>query len=99
MPVESNSNVTYALRVVARGRVQGVFYRATVQEWARELGVTGWVMNLADGGVLAHAEHARLETLDELVRRMRTGPPGASVESLEIKTAPPEGFRSFSIKY
>ncbi len=99
MSKEPDTGEKVALRITARGRVQGVFYRATVQEWARKLGVTGWVMNLPDGGVLAHVEHSSRETLDELAGRMRIGPAGANVESLSIETAQPEAFRSFSIKY
>ena len=85
--------------VTACGRVQGVFYRATVQDWARELGVLGWVKNLSGGSVLAHVEHSDKAALDELIRRMRIGPPGAYVESLEVETAEPEGFSGFSIRY
>ena len=39
------------LRCVVSGDVQGVFYRVSTQRKARELGVTGWARNCADGTV------------------------------------------------
>jgi acylphosphatase len=47
------------------GRVQGVFYRATVAQRARELGVTGYAKNLPDGRVevLACGDPATVQTL------------------------------------
>lgn len=33
------------------GKVQGVYFRATSQKYARELDLTGWVRNLRDGRV------------------------------------------------
>jgi len=47
------------------GRVQGVFYRGSAQRRARELGITGYARNLADGHVevLACGESSQVDTL------------------------------------
>ncbi|MGB5347911.1 MAG: acylphosphatase [Woeseia sp.] len=71
------------------GRVQGVFFRASTQTTARDLGVTGHAVNLPDGSVEVLACGGRAE-LDELARWLREGPPMAQVanvaaESLEYR--------------
>lgn len=85
--------------LVISGRVQGVFYRATMQEIAREHGLTGWVKNCVDGRVEAFVEGER-SAVESVIRWCRTGPPGAQVTGVEItmKEAT-EGFGSFSIRY
>lgn len=86
------------IRILVRGRVQGVFFRASTQERAEELGLTGWVRNLADGTVEAVAEGSR-DKLDKLVEWCRTGPPKARVTDVDIKSEPRTGeFEGFSIE-
>jgi len=43
--------MTICMRCYVSGKVQGVFYRATTQTRARELGVTGYARNTEDGRV------------------------------------------------
>jgi acylphosphatase len=76
------------IRLQIRGKVQGVYYRASMVDAARRLGVTGWVRNRGDGSVEAMAcgTHIQLENLTEWARR---GPPAAMVA--EVLIAPGEG--------
>lgn len=51
------------LRIFYTGRVQGVGFRFTAIDIAKDMGVTGWVKNLRDGRVelLAEAEEEKLK--------------------------------------
>jgi acylphosphatase len=84
-------------RVVARGRVQGVAYRAATRAEAQRLGVAGWVRNRADGSVEAALEGAPA-AVDALVQFCRRGPRFAAVAELEVRDEAPEGAREFEIR-
>jgi acylphosphatase len=83
-------------RVVVRGFVQGVGFRATARSRARSLGVAGWVRNNADGSVEAElegpAERVRL-ALDWFGR----GPRGARVDGVDVEWREPLGEQGFTI--
>jgi acylphosphatase len=74
------------------GRVQGVGYRAFVQEQAMRLGLGGWVRNRRDGSVesLIAGEDAAVDTLTALLRK---GPPGARVSGIDASEAAPDALR------
>jgi acylphosphatase len=84
------------VRVVVHGRVQGVFFRDTVRQAARERGVAGSVRNRPDGTVEAvfEGERGALQALVELCRR---GPSGARVERVEVSEERPEGLSGFEV--
>jgi acylphosphatase len=65
------------------GRVQGVFYRGSAQLRARELGITGYARNLADGRVEVLACGETLQ-LDTFIDWLRIGPTAATVTGVEI---------------
>jgi len=75
-----------AIRMVITGRVQGVGFRFFVSQMGRDLGLSGWVRNLADGGVelLADGEPQAIAALRSAVRR---GPAGANVAAVEESIA------------
>ncbi len=70
------------LHLLISGRVQGVWYRASTLARARELGLTGWVRNLAGGRVEAVAEGPRPQ-LDALLAWCHDGPVLARVDGIE----------------
>jgi acylphosphatase len=84
------------LRVVVRGRVQGVFFRDTTRRRAHQRGVNGWVRNRADGSVEAVFEGSR-EDVESMSDFCGEGPRGAHVEQVERYEEEVEGLTGFSI--
>jgi len=79
--------------VIVRGRVQGVWFRGSMQDQAERLGVAGWVRNRPDGTVEAEIEGER-SAVDALVAWARHGPPGARVSDVSLDWVPPRGDRN-----
>jgi len=65
------------------GKVQGVFFRASTQQKARELGLKGFVQNELDGTVYLEAE-GDPETIAQLEAWAHHGPERAKVEKVEV---------------
>ena len=57
------------IHVYFSGRVQGVGFRFTVSDIARDLNVVGWVKNLGDGRVETAAE-AEEKVLEDFLARI-----------------------------
>jgi acylphosphatase len=64
------------------GRVQGVGFRNFTQMRARQLGVSGWVRNEADGSVRLEAEGPRA-ALEDLLEAVHDGPRTAQVQTVD----------------
>jgi acylphosphatase len=78
------------------GRVQGVFFRGSTVEEARNLRLAGTVRNLPDGCVEVVATGPR-ECLERLIDWCRRGPPSARVEAVDVRWhAQLIGFSSFT---
>ncbi|MDH5764525.1 MAG: acylphosphatase [Gammaproteobacteria bacterium] len=81
------------------GRVQGVFYRASAQEQAEQLGLTGWVRNLPDGCVEAVACGSE-QQLTSFENWLQQGSAMARVENLDIEAVTdPVYFNKFEVRY
>lgn len=80
------------------GRVQGVFFRSSTRDKARELGLTGWVRNLPDGRVEAvfEGEESRVR---EVIDWCHKGPNYASVSDVQVRFDKATGeFNRFEIR-
>lgn len=84
-------------RCLVRGRVQGVFFRASTRDQALGLGLTGYVRNLRDGRVevVACGDPAALESLRDWLWR---GPPAAEVQQVDCEVIDGAGYDSFAVR-
>ena len=81
--------------MVARGRVQGVFFRASLQQLAQQRGVAGFARNREDGSVEAVFE-GPADAVEELIAFAADGPRDADVSHLDVGEEEPEGLSGFS---
>jgi acylphosphatase len=81
-----------AVRLVIRGKVQGVWFRNWTVGEAKALGLDGWVRNRADGSVEALISGPG-DKLRTMIARCYKGPPLAQVDGIEEHFAsfPPTG--------
>ncbi|MDM8000914.1 MAG: acylphosphatase [Dehalococcoidia bacterium] len=87
-----------SLHAVITGTVQGVYFRAFVQDHARALNLTGYVRNVThSGAVEVQAEGAKAD-LERLLALLHRGPRAARVENVDVRWGPHSGrFTDFRI--
>jgi len=87
----------HGMHCFVSGRVQGVWFRASTQDKAKELGITGWAKNLADGRVevLAFGEKDQLLTLHAW---LKVGPELAEVTEVVLEEVPYQEHERFGVK-
>ncbi|MBI2398849.1 MAG: acylphosphatase [Xanthomonadales bacterium] len=82
-------------RFIVRGRVQGVYYRASTRDHAIALGLVGSARNLEDGSVEVTAVGTG-NAIAELERWLWQGPPAARVAEVRREELnAPAAFRDF----
>ena len=67
--------------------MQGVFFRASCADLARDLGLDGWVRNRPDGDLEAVFQGSE-DAVERIVSWCRTGPPSAQVDTVEVSDEP-----------
>jgi acylphosphatase len=86
------------LTATVTGRVQGVGFRWWAVRQAEALQLVGWVMNANDDRSVELVAEGEPGALAELERRLRAGPSGARVDSVDVERGPASGeFRRFGI--
>lgn len=75
------------LHLIIQGKVQGVFFRASTKEKARELGLRGFVRNKQDGTVEVIAEGDKTQ-LQKLADWCHIGPDHSIVDRVQIDWLP-----------
>ena len=78
-----------AQRIRVKGRVQGVGFRWSAAEAARELCLHGWIRNEPDGSVLAwvQGDEANVAAFRTW---MHQGPPGCHVSAYQVDDVSPD---------
>ena len=85
------------MRLLVRGRVQGVGFRWFVREAARASGLAGWVRNNPDGSVELEAG-GLAPALARLREAVTDGPAGARVETVDERPVSPDAELPFPFK-
>ena len=85
------------IHVIIRGRVQGVWFRASTERMAVGLGLSGWVRNQADGSVEAVFEGPPY-AVDAALAWAHDGPEHAHVDDVVQTAETPEGLTGFDIR-
>jgi len=90
---------TIQIKVIVKGRVQGVFYRAHTQRQADRLGVKGYVKNLPDRSVEAVFK-GDPQSVSQMVKWCHKGPAASNVEDVLTQNQKDlSNFKNFEIRY
>lgn len=81
--------MTVARHIIAKGRVQGVGYRAFIAETATVHRLQGWVRNRMAGTVEAVLV-GPADAVNAAIEVCKTGPRGARVDGIDQSEATPE---------
>ena len=84
------------VHLLIKGKVQGVFFRATAKEVADKIGVKGWIKNTWDDDVEAMATGSE-EAIQKFIDWCWTGPQKAEVENVIVTKKEETPFKDFSV--
>jgi acylphosphatase len=82
--------------IIVKGKVQGVFYRASAKQMADKLNIKGFVQNLPDGSVGMEAEGDE-SAMREFIEWCNIGPKNAVVTDVNSTAGEWLGYKLFDI--
>lgn len=85
------------IQIIIKGKVQGVFFRATAKDIAIKKGLTGWVRNNNNGAVEIRVQGPQ-DILDSYISWCKIGPSKSKVINVEVKEIAEEKFQTFRIE-
>ncbi len=89
--------MTKHFNITIKGKVQGVFFRASAKQMADLLGIKGFVRNEPNEGVYIEAEGEE-ELLIKFTQWCHHGPNRAEVEKVSITDGTVANFEGFEIR-
>ena len=96
--METNLTQKSRLHATVEGRVQGVGFRAFVEQSAELFNLKGWVRNRWDGSVEVAAEGER-QDLEKLLAALRRGPRASGISEVRFEWQAAMGeFTNFSVR-
>lgn len=75
-----------SVHILIKGKVQGVFFRATAKDKADELGIKGWVKNTKGGDVEVAANGSDVQ-LKKFIEWCKRGPARAKVTDVIVTSS------------
>ncbi len=92
-----NNNMKH-VNIYLYGRVQGVGFRYSAREKAREMGIKGFVKNKANGSVYIEAEGTE-NSLTHFEQWCKDGPSWSRVDNVEVEEGKLRDYKDFTIKH
>lgn len=86
------------IKIIVKGRVQGVGFRYAAKNMARSLGLNGFVRNIPDGSVYIEIE-GNEDNIKDFIRWCRLGPERAIVKDVLVEKGIFQDFGSFETKF
>ena len=87
-----------SVKVTVHGHVTGIGFRAFASARARRLGLTGYARNLPDGSAVEIEAEGDRHKLEQFLGYLKTGPPLARLDKVEISWGKYAGrYTDFSI--
>lgn len=84
------------VHLLIKGKVQGVYYRATAKDVAETLDLSGWIKNTPGGDVEAISSGSEM-AVQQFIEWCKRGPDNAIVSSVTTTTLSEKTFEGFRI--